>query len=476
MADDIFNQIETSAGTFPPGTYYNLLGFYSNMVIEPDALSADFIPITAVRKNTKLFAIGIIPPAVDISGQIINTSASTAVTDDVSDSSDGNAIAKEIADKLTADLDVLRDKAYADLAAIDERLLELRDIDLEPPTPSGVILIVESERARIIEVANAQAKVLKAASKEALAQAYVDAGVNPEVVSGSGGAGNWKGKGSLAAAKAHLDKLEGTDAKAAALGKVYLAAQNAMILEAQAALDAMKRIPPLQMLVNPQKFGIKGAKIVNDGNWGRVGPIIEHWGDDQDKISASGKLAGFYALMTAPPSAPAAPGQAATSESSGVPGLTRSARNFTKSWQNFQSLFLLYRNNAGLYLTDHLNSGEKTNNLAMLGSIYIYYDNILYTGSFDTLTLTENDTAPFSAEYSFEFTVRAAFTLDRTDDAFTYGAPNLFRANGPLSAADAAKLQASPSPPFVDAQTTFPEVGGYDPTNPTLPGLPGGGG
>lgn len=480
MADNvnIFSQIEATAGTFPPGTYYNLLGFYSNMVIEPDTLSADFIPLTAARKNTKLFAIGIIPPAVKISGRALDRSASFAVTDNVGpgnvgplDSTDSNSIIQNNRAQRKADLAASETALAAQVADLRER----RDA-ATAAGEDGLVLALEDQLLRAASEARVREEALVVASKAALEAALSAAGFDPEVVSGSGGVGQWKDNGSFAAAKAFLDKLEGTKARSAELGRVALAAQSAMITEARASLDAMKRVPPLQMLVNPQKFGVKGAKIVNDGNWGRVGPIIEHWGDDQDKISASGKLAGFYALMTAPPSAPAAPGHAATSESSGVPGLTRSARNFTKSWQNFQSLFLLYRSNAGLYLTDHLNTGEKTNNLSMLGSIYIYYDNILYTGSFDTLTLTENDTMPFSAEYSFEFTVRAAFTLDRTDDAFTYGAPNLFRANGPLSAADAAKLQAHPSPPFVDAGTTFPEVGGPDPSNPILPGLPGGGG
>lgn len=603
MATDIFKQIESTAGTFPPGTYYNLLGFYSNMSIEPDTISADFIPLTAARQNTKLFAIGIIPPAVDITGRILDRSASFAVPDDTPKNDDQNylvdsrrpttsaggnsfssldlqfwvnyvdmcrrtgtdprdlakvwykesgfnpnalgkhgqtVVAKGLA-QLTKRTGVnvagmtpaqwdnmenlggkeqlpimekfLRKSGQAGKSALSiytrnmggytNSLIEGQGYmgegtyNLLPPDIKEVIknetggesalqsmfagynanVGVDIFADGIVDVRDLAERLKDPLpphieAQIAAAEAAIARGAEADPVAGDAANGNWRGKGSFDAQKAYLDKLEGTQAKAAELGKKLLAAQNAMIIEAQRALQAMKRIPPLRMLVNPQKFGIKGAKIIADGSWGRVGPIIEHWGNDQDKISASGKLAGFYALQTAPPSNPAAPGHAATSENSGMPGLTRSARNFTKSWQNFQSLFLLYRNNAGMYLTDNLNTGEKTTNLAMLGSIYIYYDNILYIGSFDTLSLTENDTAPHSAEYSFEFTVRAAFTLDRTDDAFTYGAPNLFRSNGPLSAADAAKLQANPQGQPDGGGTTFPEVGGHDPANPTVTGLP----
>jgi hypothetical protein len=86
------------------------------------------------------------------------------------------------------------------------------------------------------------------------------------------------------------------------------------------------------------------------------------------------------------------------------------ARNFSKGYQNFLSLYLLYRNNAGLYLADF--GVEKRLNLSVVGTVYIYYDNILYLGSFDSFNVTEDDTKPFTLEYSFDFTVRATFLLD----------------------------------------------------------------
>jgi len=213
---------------------------------------------------------------------------------------------------------------------------------------------------------------------------------------------DFQGEGSEAAKKAkkEMEKVAGTPLNQKTLGKLLQAAQRLQIAEAQAAVEAMKRTPPLRLLVNPLSFSVKGTKITQDGQWGRSGPIIEHWGEDQDSISASGKVAGFFAL-----DATGAQG----------PGLTRNARNFSSGWRNLMSLYLFYKNNGGVYLQDHLTVGGAKRNLTLVGSIYIYYDNILYIGAFESFNLNETADAPFTAEYSFEFKVRAAFLLDRPD-------------------------------------------------------------
>lgn len=194
------------------------------------------------------------------------------------------------------------------------------------------------------------------------------------------------------------EKLAGVPLNQRELGRKFQAAQRQAIAEAQNALNGMKRTPPLRLLVNPQQFAVKGSKIVSDGNWSRRGPVIEHWGDEQDVISASGKVAAFYTAQT---------------------GLTRVARQFSASWRNLQSLYLLYKNNGAIYLSDSFDPSGRDRRLTYVGSIYIYYDGILYIGSFVSFNLTENDTTPYTVEYSFEFNVRAAFILDRPDDKYS---------------------------------------------------------
>lgn len=223
--------------------------------------------------------------------------------------------------------------------------------------------------------------------------------------------GDWQdsGKDSADASKSTIDQLATTPLTTDNANVLYTAAQQAQILSIQRALEAMANTPPLRMLVNPSTFSVKGEKIVADGSWSRNGQvIIEHWGNGQEKISASGKVAGFYSIDL--------------SNSSG-PGLTRMARNFSQSWQNLQSLRLFYANNGRIHTLDATTSNLELN-MTMVGSIYIYYDSIMYLGSFDSLNISEADTNPFTAEYNFEFTVRAAFLLDTSNNTGTFGASN----------------------------------------------------
>lgn len=213
---------------------------------------------------------------------------------------------------------------------------------------------------------------------------------------------DWKDGGNAAAKKAKKEqqKTGGTSLNQQKLGKILQAAQRLQIAETQAAIEAMKRAPPLRLVVNPKEFSVKGAKIVQDGAWGRSGPIVEHWGEEQDSISASGRVAGFFAI-----DATGAQG----------PGLTRHARHFSEGWRNLMALYLFYKNNGGVYLQDHITFGGTKRNLSLVGSVYIYYDNILYIGSFNSFNISEANESPFTAEYNFEFVVRAAFLLDRPD-------------------------------------------------------------
>lgn len=226
------------------------------------------------------------------------------------------------------------------------------------------------------------------------------------------------------------------------VAQMFTAAQTQMIKKTRAELTRMKNTPPLRMLVAPQKFTVSGEKIVADGNFGRYGPIVEHWGDSQGKIEASGKIAGFYAVDKY--GGPQGNTYAAMTGSNDVtgkggPGLSRTIRNFSQSYQNFMSLWLLYRNNGGLWLEfESYSTGQKYQNLSAVGSIWIYYDNILYFGSFDSFSISESDTAPFTLEYNFSFTVRASFVLDRIAD------PGMNYTSKSLVGADPRNIPGSP--------------------------------
>jgi hypothetical protein len=241
-----------------------------------------------------------------------------------------------------------------------------------------------------------------------------------------------EGSENAKAAAKEASKVGDKDLNKTELGKKFLAAQAGEILATAAALETMKNTPPLRFLVNPSSFKVASEKIISDSNWTRNGPIIEHWGDGQDKIDFSGKVAAFFAIDANPP------GGGVT----GAPGLTRVARNYSASYHNFLSLWLLYRNNAGIYVNDPT-TGNGSTRLSMVGSVYIYYDSILYIGSFDSFNLTESATSPHTLEYSVQFTVRAMFLLDQPSPEGTYGAPKLF-SKGEAIPAPGEKQDADP--------------------------------
>lgn len=231
---------------------------------------------------------------------------------------------------------------------------------------------------------------------------------------------DWEGKGAANAqtAKTEEAKTAGQDLNRTSLGQTFLWQQSQQQRDTIRQLEIMRNTPPLRLLVNPESFKVAAEKIVSDGNWTRNGPVIEHWGDGQDKITGSGKIAGFYSIDA----------QNATG-----PGLSRTTRNYSMAYQNFLSLWLLYRNNGGLVLQDYT-AGEDSplTNISVTGSIYIYYDGIIYIGSFDSFNVNETDAAPFTLEYDFQFTVRAWYELDRDDPSqYQYGSTSgMFKQGG----------------------------------------------
>lgn len=249
-------------------------------------------------------------------------------------------------------------------------------------------------------------------------------------------------------------KLNGSTSLDPDQGAAYTAAQSATIKAIQDAAFLMENTPPLQLLINPESFSVSNQKIISDGNWGRngSGTGIEHWGDAQDTISASGRVAGFFAQQS----------QGVNGSSGNSPGLTRMARNFSMSYENLLSLYLIYRNNGALWIPDNVDARDaqtvKPNMIATVGSVYIYYDSTLYIGSFDSFQLTEDDTAPFTLSYSFEFTVRATYLLDRVGNenpnpGTDYGAPGFFQP-GP----QASPVNVTPGP--APTSTVSPPPGG----------------
>jgi len=337
----------------------------------------------------------------------------------------------------------------------------LRNAHLDLPPPPKGFITPEDLAARLakkpLSAAN-RANIDRARTTLGMSTNYTpfqpDGASTPRWAKGGAANANKASKTSSLVANTSMNKSN--------LGKQFMAAQSAMINQMIKALETIANTPPLRMLVNPQSFRVSSEKLISDGNWGRSGPIIEHWGDNQDKIEGSGKIAAYYSMD----------GYNATG-----PGINRTARQFSTSYQNLLSLWLIYKNNGGVWIDDPIVPVGKAKNLSVVGSVYIYYDSILYIGSFDSFSITESESQPYSVEYQFSFTVRSWFLLDHLDDSqYMYGKPTATPAkpttntnSSPLSAtrealaftpnpvteADLALLQpnsAVPLPPISDAE------------------------
>ena len=565
---NVYQQIEATADYYEPAIY-ELLSFYSSMVPQPDELDGQFVPLTDVQPayagNTLIFAVGILPPSSNVTGRLLDRSATIANTMPLTSGVNVNPTAGGVAGgNIPPGQNKVSANGIAFIAAHEgfvghpyyatpaEQAQNIQSIGyghvIQPGQENLLNGLTPDQGQQLLaqDAGWAQAEVnkyvtvpltqnqndacvsyvfstgnirnapflgaLNSGNYTQAAQMWptssvrgVDGNIVPSlqavranetnlfstpdgstytyqgfnakvnipstsgVINGDGTqpSNGWQGTGSKNASQAqqNINTFANNNLNSSNLGQAFLNAQVNMINATLQAIQTMKNTPPLQMLVNPQSFKLSAEKIVSDGEWGRNGPIVEHWGEQLDKLECSGKVAAFYSIdASGGSSTSASPGNFGYSTqqtfaggaAGGGPGITRIARQYSAAYQNFLSLWLLYKNNGGIFLnpaqltpsvpgnTSSPLSAQPTN-LSVLGSIYIYYDNILYLGSFDSFNLTESETAPYTLEYNFTFTVRATFLLDMPMDQ--NGVPSDYSAQlAQLQASQSNPLQGLPAP------------------------------
>ena len=170
-------------------------------------------------------------------------------------------------------------------------------------------------------------------------------------------------------------------------------------------LSLLRSVPQLILLVNPQEFK-RSHENRTDFVKTRVGNIVHTWLEQPIKISASGVSAAQYAIYA---------------DMTG--GLTNYNRINSIGYRNLMSLVMLYKNNGSLYDSP---TGLKTTDgtaaagdgsILIPGSMFIYYDDHVYIGSFDNLSITDAADKPHNMAYSFSFTVRYDIHVDVGVDA-----------------------------------------------------------
>jgi len=222
---------------------------------------------------------------------------------------------------------------------------------------------------------------------------------------------NWAKQGSASAKQANKETAENAnkDLNKTELGKRYGEAQRSTILALASAVQAVQNTPPLRLMVNPVSLKVSGTSVL-ETEWSRSGPITQHDGKEPEKLEASGKVAAFFVKDLRGPG----------------PGITATAASYSEGYKNFLSLYLIYRNNGRIYQADTDNPA--TRGIALVGSVFLYYDGTLYIGAFENFSITRTEENPHGLEYSFSFRVSYSFLLNQAEDPrFTYGIPR--RAN-----------------------------------------------
>ena len=140
-------------------------------------------------------------------------------------------------------------------------------------------------------------------------------------------------------------------------------------------LSDQYRLPDLIMKINPENLNSQYTQLVNHKRtWG--GFVEEHWGEQLDSISSSGKTAQFYGEL----------------------GLTNQGRRDTDNFKDFEKFIALYRNNGTLY-------DPKTGRIVAQGYVTMNYDDAVYRGYFDNFSLDEIAEKPYELQYDFSFKV-----------------------------------------------------------------------
>ncbi len=159
-------------------------------------------------------------------------------------------------------------------------------------------------------------------------------------------------------------------------------------------IEQFKLTPPLLLLVNPETFERSYEAAVDSSAKGRQGHIVHLWIEKPMSISSKGVTAGQYSI-----------------DASGQGGLTSLNRVQSLSYQNLLSLVMMYKNNGIIFDKFSRDSGSLGVPIIQM-SVYIYYDNRLYIGSFDDFSVDDSADKPYNMEYSFRFNVRYETEVD----------------------------------------------------------------
>lgn len=169
----------------------------------------------------------------------------------------------------------------------------------------------------------------------------------------------------------------------------------------------------LVLLVNPADLKISGTKNTVE-RFTRAGWNIDKWGDNLDRMSASGSTGAFYVPST---------------------GITNRYRTDSAAYQGLYSLLIYYKMNGRVFL-DSFDKLSRTMSVATstqgqtnlqrikgVGEVQIEYGPVIYVGSFNQFTINDRAEEPYRMFYSFEFDIRK--TIFTGDSDTSGGSPRM---------------------------------------------------
>lgn len=161
--------------------------------------------------------------------------------------------------------------------------------------------------------------------------------------------------------------------------------QQVQALRAQ--IEAIQAVPGLLLLVNPSEFSRSYEHSVDNTVKGRQKNIVHTWLERPFSINSSGVTAGQYVVA-----------------GDGGGGITNTLRVYSASYQNLLSLLAIYKTNGLIYSGPEIHGDPRVRQLGY--SIFIYYDNHIYIGSFDSFEIQDSELKPHNMAYSWKFNVR----------------------------------------------------------------------
>ena len=199
-------------------------------------------------------------------------------------------------------------------------------------------------------------------------------------------------------------------------------ATTAMDIAAQIA--AMASTPPLTLLVNPSSMSISYQGIQSYQERGREGFIFQRWGEQQPTIKFQGQTGAFIAgeISTDTSSTGTFSGSGLANaaiqafrefgETTTPTGVQFASKRNSAAFQNFQSLYQIYRNNG--YIYDRV--GQTEAHLA-IGAVAIDYDQYTYIGHIESFEYAYDTTQIHAIEWSMEFVVDVMYDNAQTPTA-----------------------------------------------------------